>query len=470
MWTRSRLIALSVVLALASPPAVSFAADVALGDRGELYVAQTGSYGDLFPEGEHGLPADRPVLAVDLLVEGEPSQRLLVPTTGGPELERAPTLGFESASQTLYAIWEGQREPTVSALYLSGLGRDGWSDPVEISGNVAPLKGAPQVEIISQTYRLPGPDGEGMIEHSRTLFHVLWWEQSDAGSHAYYAAVLLDDGEYPGWNPVIRLNDYAGPAAEAGREATEALLRAPTVRSGRNISSSVIAFADAEARRFITMEARLLPAELGRIADDLRGQIIEIGHSGDPGKPASIHDRLRGQIIEIGRNLNPGVLDHFASKVIDAYDRLAEKRPAPPVEALADDLRGQIIEIGARLLTGVEPRVARGAGPILEIDRAKDAGNPAEGSDGVSHLVQLRTLQRAPIPPTGGRAVNVFVSEDGHRALVRWTGGEDEEVFYTELVQDGERAWTVPKKLVFGSGIDRSQLDSVLSQRVSRRP
>lgn len=459
MTNRCFLGALAAILAIACLPFPSVAANVALGDRGELYVAKTGSYGDLFPEDEHGLPADRPVLAVDVLIEGEPSHRLLVPTTGGAERERAPTLGFESASQTLYAIWEAQLEPNVSALYLSGLQTDGWSEPVEISGDMAPLKGAPRVEIVTETYRRPSVDGEGMTERSRTLFHVLWWEESDSREQVYYAAVLLDDGVYPGWNPVIRLNELAGPAADGEREVPVGLLRAPTVRPGRDISSTVIGFADVSARRFVTLDARLLPSELGRIADDLRGEIIEIGHTDNPKQPSKIHDRLRGEIIEIGRELHPGVIDHFARKVVAAYDHLAESEPDLPVEALADDLRGEIIEIGARLFTDARSRPHASVGRVLELE-----------GGGISHLVQLRPVLRTSIPPAGQQNVDVYISEDGRRALVSWIGSKDDQVFYTELVPGKEDEWTPPKKLKFGGGIDRGHIDTVLNQRVSRRP
>lgn len=454
--------------ALLSLPAVAASADVALGDRGELYVVRTGAYGELFPDLEAGVPADRPVLAVDVFAEGEPMQRLLVPESEGPDVERSPSLVFEAASQTLYAIWESQREPTISALYLAGLNAGGWSDPIEISGDIAPLKGPPQVEIASEVYAA-GIDGDGGVVHrTRTMFHVVWWEQADDTEEVYYAPVLLDEGVYLGWNPVLRLDGFAGadPEGASEREAPTALLRAPRLQSGRDIRSSTIGFADETSGRFVTLEARLLPAELGRIADDLRAQIIDIGRSGEPGEPGSIHRRLRAQIIDIGRELNPGLVRHFADRVIEVYDDLAGAHPERPVEALGDDLRAQIIDIGARLLTDIDSRPAGSTHHVVEIDRVDPPAG--EGAAGISHLVDLRTVTRLPLPPVGQGPVEVFLSEDGRRALVSWS--RDGDVLYTESRPGSEPAWTAPKKLVLGDGVQPSQVDAILRNRVSRRP
>lgn len=473
MMIRISLVGCLALAALLTLPTVAVSANAALGDRGELYVAKTGAYGDLFPDAETGIPADRPVLAIDVFAAGEPMRRLLVPDSEGPDVERSPRVGFEAASRTLYVIWESQREPTVSALYLSGLRADEWSEPIEISGDIAPLKGPPQVEIASETYVAGFGEEEEPIQGTRTLFHVVWWEQAGPTDEVYYAPVLLDDGAYLGWNPVIRLNAFAGPEAsgDAAREAGRALLRAPRLESGRDIRSSTIGFADARARKFVTLEARLLPAEVGRIADDLRAQIIDIGRSDDPEARNNIHRELRAQIIEIGRELNPGVVHHFADKALEAYDALAAAHPDLPDAAFGDKLRAQIIDIGARLLSDLDSRRAATASHVVELDRARGGGADPETQGGgpeLTHLVEIRTVTRRPIPPVGDGPVEIFVSEDGLRSLVSWR--HQGKVLYTETVEGPERSWTAPKALALGDEIRANQLESILRSRVSRRP
>ena len=470
MKTRRLLTALAVAAtALTLLPTVSVAASVALGDSGELYVARVGTFGDLFPDEKVGIPAGRPVLAVDIFAEGEPMRRLLVPDSEGPDLERSPNLAFEPASQTLYVIWESQSEPTVSALYLSGLKGDDWTEPVEISGDIVPLKGAPQVEIATEPYTAGFDENDAPIQRTRTLFHVVWWEDAGVTDEVYYAPVVLDNGVYIGRNPVIRLNGFAGkPAAGTGEgSVSSALLRAPRLVPGRDVHSSTIGFADANTRRFLTLESRLLPAELGRMADDIRAQIIDIGRGGPHGPPGTIRDKMRAHIIDIGREFNPGVIEHFADRVLEIFDDLEKEHPDLPDEAFGDELRAHIIDIGARLLTDVGSRPAAVASEIVEID--EDAGQGAPGAGGsMAHLLEIRTVTRLPLPPVGSGPVEIFVSEDGQRSLVSWRHGD--EVLYTESTTEGTPSWTDPKHLVTGDGFKASEIAAILRSRVSQRP
>lgn len=472
MTPRSKLLPALLGLAalLSFVPTRSTAASVALGDSGELYVAQAGTYGDLFPDGDGGIASDQPVLAVDVYAEGEPMKRLLVPNSEGPEVERSPSLSYEAGSQTLYAIWETQREPTVSGLYLAGLTADGWTDPIEISGDIAPLKGPPQVEIATELYTA-GEDGDGKaIERTRTLFHVVWWEQAGETDEVYYTPVLLDNGVYAGWNPVIRLNDFAGAEATdpPDEPVSRELLRAPRLSTGRELLASTIGFADAKARHFVSMETRLLPSEIGRIADGLRTQIIEIGREDRPGHPGGVHKKLRTQIIAIGARFNPGVIDHFADRILDVFDALEANHPELSDAEFGNRLRKQAIDLGAELLTDVGSRPAAAASKILEIDATGAAAQGETPALEVPHLVEIRTVTRLPLPPVGNGPVEIFVSEDGQRALVSWKN--DGDVVYSESSASAESSWTDPKRLVFGDGFDPAQIAQILQDRIRRHP
>jgi len=449
--------------AFAALPAVHASSSAALGNDGELFVARVGTYGELFPEGE-STPAGRPVLAVDRMTQDHPTERLLVPGTGDAITERSPTLLYEKSSRTLYVIWEGMRDPTVSALLLASLDDDGWSKPIEISGDISPLKGEPQVLISTDRFTTPGTDGP--VERDRTLLHIVWWEESEGFEEIYFTPVVLDDGVYVGWNPVFRLNDLDTSEPVEGPRLPRSLLRSPRITAGGDLHAAVIGFTDGRSGRFLISETRLLPPELGVIADDIRSQIIEIGRTGNGNGVGSLFDKIRSQIIEIGHELNPGAVSHFASQCVSVTRRTLEEGGDRPIEALANDIRSQIIEIGARTLVDLEARSVATHDQVVEIAPREDV---PEGVIATTHLVRLRLLSRRPAPPVPGGPVEIYLSEDGQRALVSWI--EDGNLYYTETAETGaEASWTTPRHLALDDGLGASQAEQVLRRRVSRRP
>lgn len=448
---------------LAASSAGAVAGDAALGNDGDLYIAQAGLYGELFPDGAATVP-ENPVLAIEVVRDGQPSKRLLVPESAGPETERSPIVTFEPDSRTAYVLWESQTEPTVSALFLAGLGPDGWSEAIEISGDVEPLKGPPRVQATVDHFILPAEDG-GRTRHTRTVLHVLWWEKADTATKVFYAPVILEDGLYIGWNAVLALNDLvAGDPREEAAHLPDSLLRTIQLMPGRDIQSSVIAFTDASSGRLVVLESRLLPSELGRIADELRAQIIHIGRSGSgDDSPSSIRRKLRAQIIHIGRDMNPGVVAYFADQVIQAYDELEEQHPELPENLLAEKLRAQIIHIGSRLLVDVERRSGAVGEGVVAITASDAEGNDAT----LTHLVLVERIASLPTPPVDDGPLEMFLSEDGRQVL--FSGERKGMVLYTELLDGDEPGWSVPKRLSVGDDFDAERVEQVLLNRVSRR-
>src|SRR5262245_36180076 len=90
---------------LAASAAFAAGRDVALGSSGEIYAVRTGTYGNLFPNGRDFDPSN-PVVALDITKPKSPVQRVLVPGTGGAEVESAPSVLFEDDSQTVFLLWE----------------------------------------------------------------------------------------------------------------------------------------------------------------------------------------------------------------------------------------------------------------------------------------------------------------------------------------------------------------------------
>src|SRR5829696_5581977 len=208
MRTTGRILALSLALALtAAIPAAPAQEEAALGNGGELYMAKTGTFGELFP-GTPGPDAATPVLAVDVLKPGGEKQRLLVPETDGAEVEVFPSLFVEEASGTVFLLWESRINVVHPILVLSGFDGDRWLDPISIVGTPFSPKTSPSFAVTRDTYQVAGEEGESVTRH-RTVVHIVWGEENSAGvSRTFYTPIIFEEGVYQGESPVFCLNDF----------------------------------------------------------------------------------------------------------------------------------------------------------------------------------------------------------------------------------------------------------------------
>lgn len=438
----------------------------ALGGDGQLYQLVAGSFGDLFPE-DGTQPSDNPVLALEVVEPDGTRERSVVPGSEGPDLEGAPSVVFEDAPGRLFAVWESKKKPTVSRLLLASFGADGWSEPLEISGDVSPLKGEPQVLISRDQFTSWSSEGTSE-SRSRTAIHVTWREQTPTGSALFYTPVILESGRYIGWNPVIPLDELA-PEESASKASTEAvsLLRTPTITAGQDLHSAIIAYLGPSTGRLMTVEVRLLAGELGAVADDVRADVVGTGVGGREDVQA-LADDIRADIIEIGHDLNPELIrslaKHSARSLVEIYDA----DPDLPVHALGDRIRADIIEIGARLLDG--PRDTRRVKMQLELE--PEAAAEADGPEAprVTHLVRLRIVESRPAPPLGGVPAHILASEDGERVLVGWIA--EGKVFYTESPWEADpedEVWSPIRHLTLTERLGPLEAAAILEARVKRR-
>lgn len=488
----------ALLLALAAgltgaPAAAEEPHAVALGDRGEVYRALTGRYGDLFPKGG-AAAADSAVLALEVTEPGEKPVRLLVPGSEDAGVDGSPALVFEADSGSAFVVWESRAAAEPSRVLLAGLRGDEWTEPFELSGDVDPLKGSPQVLITRDRYQLPTV-ADGIVQRNRSVLHAVWWERADDGTESIqYTPVVLEAGAYVGWNPVYRLNDL-DPQAEASSAAPagtgDGLYSSPSLSRGKDLHAVMVAFANRETSRLLTVEARVLPGELGLIADRLEQAVVEIGYDPGPDRIRSIRGVLRATIIEIGARFNPGVTQHFAESVVDAAQQLHDARPHRGIRPFAGDLRATIIEIGVQALGDVDRQIESKSSRVLEV--VDEGAGP--GVQGVPSVVRLRLVRDLPAPEEpdepgppapaapGGEAprtpARIFASEDGTRLLVSWERGDT--VVYTESAEPGTGAkaggeaptWTAPLVLEVGEGDGRLSADEaerILRSRVQRQP
>lgn len=433
--------------------------DAALGFSGEIYVAKSGQCRDLFTNCAPGA-GSHPLIAIDIQVPGEPLRRLQVPETEGPAVEGQPSLVFEDASNSLFVFWESRPQPQHSRVNLAWLKAGTWSQVFEVSGDIAPLKGPPQVSITRDFFEVVAAEGQPPVRHSRTVLHVAWWEKAAGSEEVYYTPIFLIDGAYLGRNEVYNLSDLdPNPLPQQATALSADLLRSPKIETGRDENSVVMGFVNKASERFLVFDARVLPAELGVLADGTAGRISDDEDLFSADGLVSLAEHARGHMIEMGHRLHPGLLTFLADDV--ATDILDNGLETGSIVSLAEHARGHMIEMGARVFGegGMEGEATATVSRVLEI-RA-----PApEGQEGAPHHVWLRLVNDRRAPGVGAGPTWMFLAEDGLRAVVSW--GEPGALRYRET-RDG--AWTAARRIALEGPIDAARAEQILRQRVRER-
>ncbi len=454
------LLSLAALAALGSPALVAeVPRDAALGLGGEIYVAKSGRCRDLFSDCA-AASSNHPLIAIDVQPPGEPLRRLKVPETDGAAIEGQPALVFEDASNSLFVFWESKPQPQHSRVNLAWLKGGVWSQVFEVSGDIAPLKGPPQVSITRDDFEVVGAAGQPSVLHSRTVLHVAWWEKAASSEEVFYTPIFLIDGAYLGRNEVYNLSDLDASAVPQQHMMLPAdLFRSPRMESGRDENSVVLGFVNKATERFLVFDARVLPAELGELADGTAARIEADEDLFSADGLVSLAEHARGHMIEIGHRLHPGLLTFLADDV--AADIRDTGLETGSVVSLAEHARGHMIEIGARVFGegGLAGGDAATVSRVLEI-RAPAVG----GVEGRPHHVWLRLVNERRAPGVGAGPIWIFLAEDGRRAVVSWS--ETGALRYRESRDAG---WTAARRIALEGPIDAARAEQILRQRVRER-
>ncbi len=458
-------------IGLAAPaPGLAASRDSALGANGEVYQVRSGNYGDLFPGGQAAAPST-PVLAVDVTQVGAAPQRILIPDTVDIATESSASLLYENDSQTVFVLWESY-QGIHPILKLAGFDGTNWSTPITVVGNPFAPKTSSQFEITRETFQDVADDGTGtMVTRHRTTLHLLWQEEGAAvGSlDTFYTPVVFVDGTFTGNNPVYNLSDFLPAGTPADVQST--LLSAPTIQSGRDQRTVVVAFASQTAGQMATLEIDVLPEELSRLSEQTRANIIAIGAPFYPSDLPDLAQEARSHIIEIGIAFHA----ELASTLADQASSTILAGGATGLPDLAEKARSHIIEIGAKLSArGLRNLSEDSLSQIVQVDDPGNAGNasgsaalaaPAPGpTPAAAYLLQIRVASYRPIPRVGPGNVVVFVSEAGEDALISWA--QTDKVLY-RLSSDA--TWSDPRELDFSPTVDINKAYDILAQRIRNR-
>ncbi len=453
-----------------------------IGAEGEIYRVQAGMQLDLFPED----PAAgwNSVLVLDVLRQGQLTERLVIPGTEGSEVESDAALLFESGQ--LYILWMSRAEANLSNLDLIGFSPQSstFGQVIAVSADPLPLKGPPSMAVTRETIASSSsdesePDGtETPKSITRTVVHLLWWEnENQPHPSVFYTPVILVDGEFLGWNPVIEITASAlAPelaAIPTSLFSTE-LLYAANLDRGSDERSVVMAVPDALSGRLYQLVTRLLPDGLVALAEDARSHIVGVGliqtgtGGGGSGDLGSIAEYARSHIVGIGRiEIHRGVRKYIGAQVaarILEHDEFA-KGPLDQaaLEALADEAWNEVISSGASLL-GNQLRSEDLSCSVLHLGDQGVVSPGAEASES-RHQVEFCLSATRVMPATSLDAEHrIVTSEDGSQALVVWQT-EDGTLHYRR--SDGE-SWssvqTVPE-----AGLDLDDAARLLSAQVRIR-
>jgi hypothetical protein len=443
-----RRIALAAVLAaLALAPASLRAGGGVLGASGEVYRVQSGTYKSLFGTAPAGQELN-PVLALDILRDGK-LQRLMVPGSEGPELEQAPSLTVDRATNQVYLVWEGLHV-IHSVLNIVGYSSAGFTDNFEFSGDPFSAKSNPQLATTLDHYQVLGDDGN-VTQADRTIVHMVWYDDGSLGRRNLYTPLVIEGGEMLRTNTIFDLAELAADTPDStGVAAPAALAQKPQVRSGRDGQSVVIAFVTPGQSHLSSLELRSVTGELVSFADKARAQVIEIG-AANPGLSRSgIAEKARAQVIEIGRRLmRSDVADFLAKSFVDA---VAGGNGDESLEQVSEKARAQVIEIGVSLRRNVADKARA---QVIEIGRA---------ASGPSHLLDLRKASRRDLPALPDRTMRMFLSQRGDDAAFAWT--IDNTVRYRESTGDG---WGPVRVLTLGSSLSADDAYALVEQRLAGR-
>ena len=433
----------------------------ALAPSGDVFAIAEGSYGELFPEGTETL-AEHPVLAVAVLRPDGSSERLLVPGTAGPEVERLSSLLIGPDGETLHVLWQsGIGSPS---LRLVSRGADGaWAEVVDVSRGVAVFPGSPRAAVTRDSAEIEGEDSGSSVRMRRSVLHIVWLEE--AGGRTIYAPVVIADGVYIGDHSLLALDELAPAAggAESGDAAPPAAgILGPAIEPGDDGAAAVAAFIDPASARLVAVELRMVSGELSDVANRVREEILDLAARLEPGSPDSLRDLAAGaraELLAVGTRLRPALLQLLAGE-LEAYILGHGSDWAFQPEAMAERTRGVLVEIGSGFDHAPIRRLAGGA-------RAQmiGVGHRWEGP-ARPHDLRLRVAAERPAPETGGPA-SLFLSGDGEDALVAWE--LEGVVHFRESEGDAESGWGPVRTLGITAGDDPSLIADLLRARVRGR-
>ena len=440
-----RLWILAAVSCLLAPLALAEQGPTVLGKDGTVFRLYQGLYGDLVADGTETDPAS-PVLVLDVRRSDGSSERLLVPGTETEDQESSASMVFEDKTGIVYLAWETLFNAQHPLLQLTSFDGIGWSELIEITSNVFAAKGAPQLVVQRETDLIVE---DGVESKHRTTLHLTWWEEAVDVSRKVHGLIILDQGQYLGWTPILELGNYVLDADTSAPPEVPGLENALKLQAGRNFHTVVTGFVNPHTHRLITLEIEALSQVISSVADKIRAQIIVIGMN------AATRSELAGlakaEVLAQGTAFHEAARQYLADQVGLAIEQSDEDLSPAGIESIGDKIRAQIIVIGSRIGAGglANPRESE----IIVVGESAAGGEPL-------HYYQVTVVTDREAPEVGGQA-ELMLSDSGQNVIVAWEA--EGHVVYRESLEDG---WSDPSSIELTDDLDRKTVYRMLSDRV----
>ncbi|MYA06372.1 MAG: hypothetical protein F4060_16690 [Holophagales bacterium] len=444
-----------------------YAADSApvLGTSGDVYQVATGTYGDLFPDGNE-TSASAAVLRLEARRGSGTVENYLVPGSESDDSDRTPSLFFDGATERLYVVWSSSNASTLTRINLASFDGSEWSETIEVSGNIYSEKSAPRLAVTHDRFELAEATAGG--SSMRTVLHVVWSEDTTDGEKVMYAPVVLIDGALAStWRRVHLLNDYVSQALAddpfSGDVAAK-LLSAPTVDAGSEPNAVVIGFADSATGALVQLELSTPATELSELADSLAdhlesSNLCEQLDNDDANALTSVAEAARVHIVLVGRRIRSRVLSPLAADVKDVLvQRAATLCAEGGLTSVSSAARVHIVLVGAKAQEGDLLEGAAGSDGHVLLAAAQEIGD-----DYVQHLARLQVKSERIAPTIGDGEPTILVSPNGTGAIVVWENGNT--LTYVETDTDAAGDWSSSHTLQIGSSLSRSEAYSMLRDR-----
>ncbi len=417
-----------------------------LGRDGTVFRLHQGLYAELFSDGT-GADPDSPVLALDVRRSDGSSERLLVPGTETGDQESSASMVFEDKTGVVYMVWETLFNGLHPLLQLTGFDGVEWSELIEITSNVFANKGSPRLVVQREADRILEDGLEK--SHNRTTLHLNWWEEAADVSRKRHALIILDQGLYLGWAPILELGNYVLDADISAPPAVPGLENALTLRAGRNRRMVVTGLVNPETHRLITLEIEALSQVISSIADGLRAQVIVIGLTA--GSHAELAELARAEVLAQSAAFHEAARRYLADQVALTVEQATEELTPAGLATIGEKLRAQVIVIGSRIGSGglANPRESE----IIAVAETATGGEPR-------HFYQITVVSDREAPEVGGPA-ELLLSESGENVIVAWEA--EGHILYRESLSEG---WSEASSIELNDDLDRETVYRMLSERV----
>ncbi len=439
---------LLVLLTLFLAPLAAAAEDVIIGPDGSVFKLLNGTYGALFPGGVEA-PPNASVLALDVLREGKLVERRLVPETESLSAELSATFHNEERANSIYLLWEGLLNGAHPQLYITSFDGESWSEVIEITGGIFATKGHPQLVIRRDAN--PTLKALGLSEDAteRAVIFLAWWEKIGQESYKRLAPLILQDGMYIGWNPLLTVAGLLPEKAE-GVAVDPNIENALRLQPGSRTSSVTMGFLNSDTGRLMALEVEILPRELSQLAERVSELVLELGAEASSNE--ELAHEIRQAVLDYGIEFHPGSLGYLANQI---YDFIMTRDEGEPIEILAPKAGIHIIHIGVRFK-------AHGLEDPLPVDIIEISQNGENGGAPYHHLKAVVLADRE-APAVGGQ-VQLFLSHSGFDALVAWD--VENGVSYRETRGQG---WGAVRTVLTSENLDRARIYSILAERTWNR-